>query len=375
MINSREDRNSTMSKTTVEKAAKDSKKEFYRKRKSRITPINSASNQRALAFQQADSVNWLTDKKSTKPAKIQKIKDTEEFMLQVNPQNKFLTMLELIEKTMIYGTEKYYQALFEAQVAKGNTSACELKRRPYVRRWQDPGVLDLTGFAVVNRPAAVEAHAYNRKKYDDETTVLLDNRVKIIGRIMQTLEPNIRSQVEARFPDWMENPNIIAVMDFIDEVFNIAHFSGRREEFTQQVEEVMSSIYIGEVAYQNYVKNGAEFDLAYHKRLFDQALVFRRSTKLIPYTEQEKAKRFLMSCSSIRHLKPYINRIKSNELEFEKLPYNTPEEIEAADTMRLLPRTVEEVYRKLDAEVDTGVVYKDDLKDIIKQSMSSQYHV
>ena len=74
-----------------------------------------------------------------------------------------------------------------------------------------------------------------------------------------------------------------------------------------------------------------------------------------------------------RHLKPYINRIKSNEQEFEKMPYNAPEEILAADSMRLLPRTVGEVYRKLDAEVDTGVVYKDDLKDIIKQSMSSQH--
>ena len=87
--------------------------------------------------------------------------------------------------------------------------------------------------------------------------------------MLQTLEPNIRNQVEARFPDWMESPNVIAIMDFIDEVFNVGHFSGRREEYTQQVEEVMSSIYIGEVAYQNYLKNGADFDLAYHKRLFD----------------------------------------------------------------------------------------------------------
>ena len=55
---------------------------------------------------------------------------------------------------------------------------------------------------MVNRPAAVEAHAYNRKKYEDETTVILDNRVKIIGRMLQTLEPNIRNQVEARFLDW-----------------------------------------------------------------------------------------------------------------------------------------------------------------------------
>jgi hypothetical protein len=193
----------------------------YHKKKSRVSNVNSAPNQRALKRTVNEPLNWLSDEiRPIKPTKLQKLKDSEEFMLQINPQNKFLTMMELIEKTMLYGNEKFYQAMFEAQVAKGNTIACELKRRAYVRRWQDPGILDLTGFAVVNRPAAVEAHAYNRKKYDDETTVLLDNRVKIIGRIMQTLEPNIRSQVEARFPDWMENPNIIAVMDFIDEVFN-----------------------------------------------------------------------------------------------------------------------------------------------------------
>ena len=57
--------------------------------------------------------------------------------------------------------------------------------------------------------------------------------------MLQTLEPNIRTQVEARFPDvWMDDPNIIGVMKFIDEMFNIGHFSGRREEYTQQVEEV-----------------------------------------------------------------------------------------------------------------------------------------
>ena len=279
----------------------------YHKKKSRVSNVNSAPNQRALKRTINEPLNWLSDEiRPIKPTKIQKLKDSEEFMLQINPQNRFLSMIDLIEKTMMYGTEKYYQSLFEAQVAKGNTAACELKRRAYVRRWQDPGILDLTGFAVVNRPAAVEAHAYNRKKFDDESMVLFENRVKIIGRILQTLEPNIRTQVEARFPDWMENPNIIVVMNFIDEVFNIGHFSGRREEYTQQVEEVMSSIYIGEVAYQHYVKNGAEFDLAYHKRFFDQAVTFRTSTKLTPYSEQEKAKRFLMSCSSIRHLKPYI---------------------------------------------------------------------
>jgi len=84
---------------------------------------------------------------------------------------------------------------------------------------------------------------YKKKRHDDERITIGEHEVKIIARLLQTLELDIRTQVEAKFEDWMDNPNILAVMSYIDELFYIGHFNGRREEFTQQVEEAMSQIY------------------------------------------------------------------------------------------------------------------------------------
>ena len=131
----------------------------------------------------------------------------------------------------------------------------------------------------------------------------------------------------------MENPNIPAVMLYINELFYLGHFNGRREEFTQQVEEAVSQIYTGDVAYNLYIKNNSELDIGRYTRLVEQIFEFRLSTKLTELSENEKAKRYFLGCAPIRHLKPLINRVQkvNVQVESEELDEESEESEEESD--------------------------------------------
>jgi len=102
------------------------------RKKSRVsTNLNSAPNQRALKFTSNNaSLAWLADEQPVK-TKIQKLKDSEENLLQINPQHRYLNMIDLAEETIKYGPKiRYYQSQFEAQSTKGNVVAGQLKGNP-----------------------------------------------------------------------------------------------------------------------------------------------------------------------------------------------------------------------------------------------------
>ena len=101
------------------------------RKKSRVSTnlLNSAPNQRALKFASNESLAWLADEQPVK-TKIQKLKDSEEILLQINPQHRYLNMIDLAEETIKYGPKRYYQSQFEAQSTKGNVAAGQLKGNP-----------------------------------------------------------------------------------------------------------------------------------------------------------------------------------------------------------------------------------------------------
>ena len=72
---------------------------------------------------------------------------------------------------------------------------------------------------------------------------------------------------------------MIAVVDRIQSVYDLAHFDGHKEYLEQQVSQVLNDFYVGNIALNNLAEYGA-FDMSYHKQIFEQILNYRRAAKL-----------------------------------------------------------------------------------------------
>ena len=337
--------------------------------RSRVTNYNSAVNRKAVNY--ANQINDIVGSDNTPQINSRFLtpKDMEVFVLQVNEKNKFLSLIQLCERTMDYGPTQFLEAIYQERVSKGDLAACEIKGIPYVMTHADPGELDLTNVAAVNRPAALQTHGNKEKLHGKEKLQLKINRGANANRMLQLLAPDLKDQVVSHFPNLDNEPDVIALGDRIKAVYDLEHFAGRMEDLEQQVEEAMADFYKGLVAFESYTKHGT-LDLPQHKRIFNQLLSYGKVAGLDELSEATKAKKFLFSCASIPYFRNVIEQIKSNEVQYTKMPKRTEAQREEANKFRMLPLTLQAAYDKLASTKDIGLVYKDEMTSILKNNVS-----
>jgi hypothetical protein len=190
------------------KAAENSTKKSYTK-KYKQGNSNNVNNQRAV--QQAfNPANLLVseDKHSKQSTKILKPKDMEEIVLQTNPNFKKLSLLQLAETTLNFGTTTFFDCAFQAQVKQDNTAACEIKRVPYVMTYPMPEDINFVGVGEGRRQQLLQTYQYQLTNHDKERIKLKSDRVKIITRLLQLLAPDLKEQVEPMFPNYMNFPDV-----------------------------------------------------------------------------------------------------------------------------------------------------------------------
>lgn len=304
--------------------------------------------------------------------KILKLKDMDEIVLQTDSTYKKLSLLQLAEKTLNFGTTTFFDCAFQAQVKQDNTAACEIKRIPYAMEFPMPDDINFVGVGEGRRQQLLQTYQYQLTNHDKERIKLKTDRVKIITRLFQLLSPDLKEQVEPMFPNYMTNPDVIAVVDRIEVVYDLAYFDGRRDDLDQQVTYELSEFYNGQIALNSFVKQGC-FDIPNHKRIFEQLLIFRKVAGHPDMQDTEKAKYFIYSCGSIRYLKSTITDLKKNESLYQKLPKNTNEEIVLANLMREMPLSLQAAVDLIQAVIDDDeIVYKSDLKAMYIKAVHSQ---
>ena len=334
---------------------------------------NNSNNQRAV--QQAfNPVKFIVseDKINKMNTKILKPKDMEEIVLQTNPNFKKLSLLQLAETTLNFGTSTFFDCAFQAQVKQDNIAACEIKRIPYEMEFPRPEDINFVGVGEGRRQQLLQTYQYQLTHYDKERIKLKTDRVKLITRLFQLLSTDLREQVEPMFPQYMTNPDVIAVVERIEVVYDLAYFDGRKDDLDQQVTYELSEFYNGQIALNGFAKLNC-FDIPKHRRIFEQLLVFRKVAGHPDMLDIEKAKYFIYSCGSIRYLKSTITDLKKNESLYQKLPKVTDEDIVRANLMREMPLTLQAAVDLIQAVIaDDDIVYKSDLKAMYTRAMHSQ---
>ena len=190
-----------------------------------------------------DNIMTFDEKHSNqRKKKILKPKDMEEIVLQTNNQLKKLSLLQLAETTMNSGTTTFFDCAFQAQVKQDNSAACEIKRIPYEMEFPFPEDINFVGVQEGRRQQLLQTYQYKLTNHDKERIKLKSDRVKIITRLFQLLAPDLREQVEPMFPTYMTNPDVIAVVDRIEAVYDLAYFEGRRDDLDQQVTLELSDL-------------------------------------------------------------------------------------------------------------------------------------
>ena len=286
--------------------------------------------------------------------------DVEVIVLQTNPKHRNLSLIQLIQITQNFGYDRWIQALFQEQMDKGNTAVGELKLVAYQPNFEEPEEPNFVGVTEGRRALLVQKVINQQQNFDKERVQLKLDRIKLITRILALLSPELRAQVESLFADYMINPNVIAVLHRVKSVYDLAHFEGRKEDLEQQVTQVMSQFFGGEVALSNLAENGV-FDLAFHKRIFEQLLGYRTVAEFPDMDPIEQAKYLIFSCESIKYLRPCIENLKSNEYLYRKMPMATEEQRLAATTFRQMLQHLQDAYDLLASVKDIGVVFKEDL--------------
>lgn len=346
-------------------------------KRSRGHGVNSTISNQLVNFAKAGSdLKKSSDDSRTTGLKRQRIlrpDDLSVFVLQVNPELRKKSIIELAEHTNQYGTEKWVQALFAEALKENNPAACEIKDEEYVFDHPEVAELpDLTDVAVAMRPAATQLHQSRQNKHENERIALRNGRRQIVNRMFNTISPELNSQVVSEFSNFMNAPNIGAVKERIITVFDLEYFDGRKEDLEQQVMQAMTDYFTGQIALSNLAKNGS-LNLAAYKRVLEQLLRFRKTTGQPDMLDREKAKYFIYGLGTIKYLSPSVEEYKVNEILYGKLSKNTPEEIDAANAFRTMPMTLQSAYDKMAAVKDLGYVFKDDL--LFKRKLQSTHDV
>lgn len=350
----------------LEQEAASTTKQTYRQNYKQGNANNSENFNPANIMTSDEKHSQQTRKKILKP------KDMDEIVLQTNSTYKKLSLLQLAETTLNSGTTTFFDCAFQAQVKQDNTAACEIRRVPYEMTYPMPEDINFVGVGEGRRQQLLQTYQYQLTNHDKERIKLKSDRVKIITRLLQLLAPDLKDQVEPMFPNYMNFPDVIAVVDRIEAVYDLAYFEGRRDDLDQQVTFEISEFYNGQIALNSFVKLGS-FDIPKHKRIFEQLLLFSRVAGHPDMSEVEKARYFMYSCGSIKYLKKTIMDLKKNESLYQKLPKITAEEITLANSMREMPLTLQAAVDLIQAVIaDDEIVYKSDLKAMYIKAVHSQ---
>ena len=367
----------TTNNTNQNKTSKKQHFAKHKKQRSRGGSYNDANSNLAVKYAGYNNsnnalVNNDEQLNKKKTAKIVRISDNEPFILQTVIEQNKIPLIELIKKSMKWNFTEWRNAVFKEQIEKDNLAACELKRIHYQVKNPMPEDVNLTGVAEGRKASLLHMYNYKLQQHFQELAQLQTDRAKLITRLSSRVSKKIWDQVEPMFPDYLHNPNVIAVIDRIQYVYDLAHFDGRKEDLEQQVSQVLTDFYVGTIALNNLAEYGT-FDMSYHKQIFEQILNYRRAAKLPEMDDIDQGKTFLYSCESIKYLRDTIQEVKHNENQWNNMLKNTEQEIAEANRFRIMPRTLQAAYDKLIVISDIGRVYKEDLIALQKNlSFSSQ---
>ena len=349
----------------------------YRK-KSRNGGLDSAVHTRALSYNNnAQSNKNPTYTKVEGPdyinnsSRFKTKKDIDTFILQVRPNQKKIPLNDLLEQSINYDVDKFLEALYNQWRKENNKAACEIRGQPYEMRHLMPEDINLQGVTESRKQSVIVQYTQALQAYNHELDQLHDNRAMIIADAISLLDTELKQSVLASFPDYENRPNLIGVVMKIREVYELAHFDGRKEDLDQQVLMVYSEFYNGLTASRNQLKFG-EFNLPHHRKVFEKLLGYRKAAGMTDLDPKEQARAFVFSCETIRYLRLTVQEIKSNEYKYRMMPQGTPEQIAVANAYRIMPDSFQSAYDLLKSIKDIGIVYRDELQANNSSSLNTQ---
>ena len=316
--------------------------------------MNYAKNDQ-YQIQRADEPNLKIKKQ-----KILRPEDLTVHILQRRFNFQKLSVIELAESENEYGVEPWLNAHTAEAIKDNNIAAGEIKGQRYEMENQEAEEVNLTTIPEGRRPFVLQANLHQAQLVAKELATLKPHRRKLIAAMFNSVSPEIKEIVEAKFPNWMNNPDVVHQVALeIESVYELQNFEGRKDKLEQQVTVALSDYFSGSLALKNLAKNG-KVDLNANRRLLVQLLRFAEIAGMPEMTDAQQAKYFVYSLCHINYLKEFVERIMTNESEYNKMPTGTEAELHAANTFRILS-TLAEAYKLAALEKDRGIVYQSDL--------------
>ena len=310
--------------------------------------VKSNDNNKEVTHQRSQQKKLLT------------VHDTKPFVLQHRALGIALNVEQsILQVSQDYGVSKFIDALGKHFLATKGPIGGEVKGVQYQPLYPLPEMPELTGPGINAdmKKILISQHGSDREAHLREKVQNQKERVMIISETLSLLSEPIKLVVEAKFPNYINAPDVIAVMDCIKSTYALSQFAGHQHELYEQVNDAQAAFRNGTYAFKNQMKNGL-FDIDEHKKMCMKLFDYMNAAEFPDMAEIDKAKFYIVSFKTIDKYKEYVKHILDNESKFSKMPRATLEQRTRADAFRELPKTFEEAHMEMQALIDPEIVYK-----------------
>ena len=185
------------------------------------------------------------------------------------------------------------------------------------------------------------------------------DKLKVIGEIREYVSTKIDEDIIRAHPQYGNTPDIIAILQTIEASYQILSIGGNIHYLQQQVELRDVHMFTGMAALDNSKRNQGKFDLHEHREEFQQLEQERSTCRLPVRSQQELARRFLLSLVHIARYKLMVNNFMENENDYDRMPKHTLEQIADANKFRKIPLNLSAAYQRASEQADLQLTFKD----------------
>ena len=290
-----------------------------------------------------------------RPNVKKQIQPTEPYVLQAT-QNLDLKMM-VINPLATSNFSQWKELLAAEQIGLRGTIGGEVRGIPYIRKKPLPAEPELAGINADLKKIRTSVYLSDRAEHLKENIEITEARAQIISRAFALLSEPLRIKLVKLYPDYLNIPDVIAVMNSIEASFTLACYGGRDEDMAQQILQIFANFSSGIYAFENSVRNNG-FDVHQHYKEAIKILELRKVAKLPDLAEDEQAKLLIYASETIDYLKFAVEDLKVNEYEFKQMSVITDAQQEKAREFRRMPLNLDKAYEFLSRIKDRGILYK-----------------
>ena len=266
--------------------------------------------------------------------------------------------------------------LADSIIAKIGSLGAEINGVPYVLRKHMPEIPvipantnDIMQQIIISDYKAEKAAAIREQ---DE---LHDKRVQICSETISHLSEPLRLAITQKFPDFLNNPDVLQLTQGIYNIFAVSCYGGREQDMKQQLIAAYAEFFTGVFAYNNAARNEGIFNVHEHYKECINLLELRKANKLPDLSADEEVQLLMFGAETISHFRQPIAEMKDNYQQWDEMPKTTAAQRAKASEFRKMPSDINAAYNWLLRVKDYGIVYKDSIKDSVpvQRSTMSKY--